>query len=86
MTYVNVYRLKSDGSEENIAVCRLQDGSVICESDNDIFIENLKQEGIIDYSSHEKRHLFFSDGRKFLEQLKFNFNSAYLLASEIIEN
>lgn len=84
MPHVTIYRLKNDGSEEIVAVCRLQDDRVVCESDNDIFVENLKRDGIIDYSSLEKKRLFFSDGRKFLEQLKFNFKSAYLIASDII--
>lgn len=85
MPYANICRLKSDGSEEIIAACHIQEEGVVCESKNDIFIEKLKCDGIIDYSSPEKKHLFFPDGRKFLEQLKFNFKSAYLFASDIIE-
>lgn len=85
MPYVNVYKLKNDGSQDILAIFRLKNNDVICESENEVFMENIKQKGVIDYSNPEKKRLFFSDGRKFLEQLKFNFSSAYLNASDIIE-
>jgi hypothetical protein len=68
-----------------MAVFRLKKNEAVCESSNEVFVENLKRDGIIDYSSSENKRLFFSDGRKFLEQLKFNFRSAYLSSSGIID-
>lgn len=85
MPYVNIYKLDNDGSQRILAVCRLQNNEVVCESGNEVFTDNLGKDGIADYSSPEKKRLFFRDGRRFLEQLKFNFSSAYLSASDIIE-
>jgi len=87
MPYVEIYKLKNDGSQDILAVCRLEEGAgeVVCESANPVFTDNLKREGIKDYSGSGKERLFPYDGRKFLEQLKFHFRSAYLSASDVIE-
>jgi hypothetical protein len=86
MKYVEFYKLQNDGSQKVIAICRLNDnGEVECEGDH-VLVENIKTKGIKDYSSQNKtRQLFFQDGLKFLEQLKFNFTSGYLNASEVLE-
>ena len=85
MKYVEFYKLQNDGSQKIIATCRLnEDGQVECEGDS-VFTGNLMKDGIKDYSTSEKSTLFFKDGLKFLEQLKFNFTSGYLNASEVME-
>ena len=49
-------------------------------------VENLKAEGIKNYADESgDSRLFFKDGLKFLEQLKFNFKSGYLNASDVLE-
>lgn len=88
MKYVELYKLHNDGSQKVIATCYLNDnGEVECEGDQTL-TENLKREGIKDYSktnSINLSKLFFKDGLKFLEQLKFNFTSGYLNASDVKE-
>lgn len=86
MPYVEFYKLQNDGTQKMIAVCKLKDGKTICEGDK-ILIENLKQKGVFDYSSGQKgENLFLKDGLKFLENLKYNFASGYLNASDIKED
>ena len=86
MKYVEFYKLQNDGSQKVVATCYLNDnGEIVCEG-NQVLSENIKKGGIKDYSSQDKKgQLFFKDGLKFLEQLKFNFTSGYLNASEIKE-
>lgn len=85
MKYVELLKLNNDGSQSIIVTCKLEDGVVICSGDS-IFIENLKQNGILDHSKELKEKLYFKDGLRFLEQLQFNFKSGYLIASDIKEN
>lgn len=83
MQYVEFYKLQNDGTQKIIATCRLADDGVIaCEGD-EIFLGNLHDQGIKDYDNPSGSPLFFTDGLKFLEQLKFNFTSGYLNASEV---
>jgi len=84
MKFVEIYKLKNDGNQEIIGICRLgADGIVVCEGDT-IFCDNLRRDGIIDYSSDGFRmRLFPKDGIKFLENLKFAFRSGYLVATEV---
>lgn len=86
MKYVEFYKLNNDGSQTAIAICYLKDGGVVeCEG-NENLIENLKNEGIKDYTEESgQTKLYFKDGLKFLEQLKYNFKSGYLNASDILE-
>jgi len=68
-----------------IAMCRLQhNGTVLCEGDTTL-VENL-QSGIKDYENPEGEKLYPKDGKRFLEQLKFNFTSGYLNTSDILED
>ena len=80
--YVEIYKLENDGGQKVLAVCKMTDSGVACEGDR-VFIDNLTDRGILDYGSEDKTKLFPKDGRKFLEQLKFNFKSGYLNASDI---
>lgn len=85
MKFVEIYRFKKADSPKMLAVCKLIDGNVVCEGD-ETFIKNLETDGIFDYSEKSQKKLFFKDGLRFLCQLKYNFKSGYLLASEIKEN
>ena len=85
MKYIEFYKLNNDGSQTTIAACHLNDGVVECEGDENL-VENLKKDGIKDYSDNSgNTRLFLKDGLRFLEQLKFNFKSGYLNASDILE-
>ena len=83
MKYVEFYKLQNDGSQKIIAVCRLNEGGLVECNGDPVFAGNLMRDGIKDYSSPEKPTLFFKDGLKFLEQLKFNFTFGYLNSSEV---
>ena len=85
MKFVEIYKLQNDGSQKIIAVCKLaEDGGVECDGEK-TFVDNLKQEGIRDYSKSAGEKLFPKDGLRFLEELRFNFRSGYLNASEVKE-
>ena len=82
MSFVEFYKLNNDGTQKVIAACRFKDGLVACEGDM-VFIGNLRDQGVNDYNNPKGDKIFFKDGIKFLEHLKFNFNSGYLNASEV---
>ncbi|OGZ09580.1 MAG: hypothetical protein A3D65_06940 [Candidatus Lloydbacteria bacterium RIFCSPHIGHO2_02_FULL_50_13] len=84
MPYVELYKLQNDGSQKVVATCRLDGDAVRCEGDT-VLVNNLMTGGIKDYDNPDETTLFFKDGLKFLEQLKFNFTSGYLNASEVKE-
>ena len=83
MKYVEIYKLNNDGSQKVIATCSLKRNQVIC-GGNKNFVKSLEKDGVIDYSNPREK-FFPKDGLKFLEQLKFNFKSGYLNASDIKE-
>ncbi len=83
MKYVEFYKLNNDGSQLVIAKCLLnENGEVICEGQENL-IKNLEKNGIKNYMDKSGDKLFFKDGILFLEQLKYNFTSGYLNASDI---
>ncbi|MEK7643967.1 MAG: hypothetical protein AAB390_01540 [Patescibacteria group bacterium] len=84
MYFVEIFKLKDGGSQSLLANCFLENGSINFKGDEK-FIESLRQNGITDYSSVDKNKLFPIDGLKFLEQLKYNFRSGYLNATDIKE-
>ncbi|MBI2595887.1 hypothetical protein HYW46_04105 [Candidatus Daviesbacteria bacterium] len=84
MAYVEIYKLNNDGSQKILAVCRQLGEEVVCEGEEK-FIEYLNKEGINDYNSPSPKKLFPKDGRLFLEQLKYNFKSGYLNATDLKE-
>lgn len=84
MQFVEFYKLKNDGSQEVIAICKMAEDVVVCEGD-EALIENLAKNGILDYSQTPPQKIFPKEGPRFLEQLKYNFKSGYLNASEIKE-
>ena len=84
MSFVEIYKTKNDGTQEIMAICHLTDDFVVCEG-NERLVKSL-EDGVLDYSSDDSnKKLFFKDGLKFLEQLKYNFKSGYLNASEVKE-
>ena len=82
MEYAEIYKLQNNGSQKVLAVCKLVGDEAVCEGD-EIFVKNLNQGGIFDYTTEPKEKIFPKNGRKFLEQLKFNFKSGYLNASDV---
>ncbi len=86
MEYVELYKLNNDGTQNTIAVCRLNESGIVTCEGAEILIKNLERNGIKNYSATDEQKLFFKDGLRFLEQLKFNFNSGYLNASDVKTN
>ena len=84
MPYVEIYKLQNNGDQTIIATCQLIDNVAVC-SGEEIFVNNLNQEGIYDYDSRPKQKIFPKDGRKFLENLKYSFKSGYLSATDILD-
>ena len=82
---VEIYKLNNDGSQTVFVTCKLVDKEVACYGDKDL-ASLLERLGIIDYSDSQQinNRLFLSDGLKFLKQLKFNFKSGYLNASDVV--
>lgn len=83
MKYVEIYKLNNDGSQKIIATCSFKRNQVVCKG-NKNFVKSLEKDGIINYSNPPEK-LFLKNGLEFLEQLKFNFQSGYLNASDIKE-
>ena len=85
MKTIEFYKLENDGSQSVLATCSLDEsGIVTCEGDKNL-VKSLENEGILNYAEKDQPVLFPKDGIKFLEQLRFNFKSGYLNASEIKE-
>jgi len=86
MKYIEFYKLNNDGTQATIATCQLSNEGVVECKGSENLVENLKKDGIKDYSDNSgNTRLFLKDGLRFLEQLKFNFKSGYLNASDILE-
>lgn len=85
MKIVEIYKTQNDGSQKIIAVCKLEGEKAVCNGEDQIFIKNLEEEGVPDYSKEEGAKLFPKDGVRFLETLKLVFMSGYLRASDIME-
>lgn len=84
MAKVEIYKLLEGGNQEIIVVCKLYGDMVVCVGDNEL-INQLINDGILDYANDTPKKLFPSDGKRFLEQLKYNFNSGYLNASDLLD-
>lgn len=82
MPKVNIYKLKNDGNQE-IVVTAVLDGDKINFSGDELFIKNLQTKGILDYKENTNKKLYPKDGKIFLENLKYNFNSGYFNATDI---
>ena len=86
MKYVEFYKLQNDGSQKIIAKCYLKENGLVSCEGAEIFIGNLQEHGIRDYNDPSGLKLYPKDGLRFLEQLKFNFTSGYLNASDVKED
>ena len=84
MKYVEIYKLHNDGSQTVLAICKLIDGAVVIEGDQK-FADFAANEGIGNYTGGGEKKLFPKDGILFLEQLRYNFKSGYLNASDVLE-
>ncbi len=84
MLRVDLYKLQNDGTQKLILTCKLINESVVCEGDVKL-ISYLENKGIRDYSAKSDKKLYFKDGELFLKQMKYNFSSGYLNATDIIE-
>jgi len=84
MKYVEIYKLQNDGSQTVFATCKLADDAVVIEGDQK-FADFATNEGIRNYAGEGAKMLFPKDGILFLEQLRYNFKSGYLNASEVKE-
>ena len=84
MKYVRIYKLENDGKQRVVITCKLIGDSVVCEGESTAIIEGINKNGIKNYENDEK--LFPADGEVFLKQLKFNFKSGYLNASDVLES
>jgi len=84
MIKVNIYHIDNLGVQNIAVTCKLVNGIVEFNGDENL-IKNLTNKGIFDFSSCTSRRLFPKDGQLFLEQLKNNFSSAYITASDIIK-
>jgi hypothetical protein len=82
MKFVEIYKIKNDGSQKVSAVCELKNNKVVCRGEKS-FVASLVADGIQDYSNGNGTKLFPKDGIRFLENLKFTFKSGYLNASDI---
>jgi hypothetical protein len=82
MKLVEIYKLNNDGTQSIAVVCKLAGDNVICSGD-EALANNLMTSGIADYAQPAMPKLFPKDGIRFLEQLKFNFRSGYLNASDV---
>lgn len=81
MARVEIYRLKKGGFQEVVATCHLEDtGLVVCEGDSR-FVQRLIKFGILDRTVKPAVKVLPTGGRRFLEALKNNFKSGYLVSS-----
>lgn len=85
MSKVEIYQLQKDGSQKVILTCKLVEDKVICDGDEQL-ADYLNKKGVTDFSVKPPQQIFPHHGRKFLEQLRMNFSSGYLNASEVIES
>lgn len=83
MAKVELYKLQNDGSQEVVVTCKLQDSIAVCEGDEKI-VANLTKAGIRNYDATPTTTVFPKDGMVFLEQLKSNYRSSYMNASDVI--
>jgi hypothetical protein len=87
MKQVKIYKLRDNGDQDVIATYKLLGLDVVFEGD-ETFINNVNRNGIRDYAIKDSTaiKLFPKDGIRFLENLKFAFQSGYLVASDIEES
>ena len=87
--FVDLFELDRDAQQKKIATFKLSEGDegkveIDCDSNNPV-VENIKGEGIFDYKYARPGKLYPYDGMSFLENLKYQFRSGYLLATDVKE-
>ena len=85
MKKVIIYSLKENGEQQLEVECSLIN-NVVEISGNDSLKDKLVNDGIKDYNSKVDSFLFPKDGIIFLKQLRYNFRTAYLSATDVIED
>lgn len=86
--FVDLFELDPQANQKKIATFKINEdnpgGTVEIEGDQyHPAVENLRGEGIFDYKNATPSKLYPYDGMSFLENLKYNFRSGYLSASEV---
>lgn len=85
--FVDLFELDPQAKQKKIATFKMdEDRPENVEIEGDQYhpvIENLRGEGIFDYKNATPTKLYPHDGMSFLENLKYNFRSGYLSASEV---
>jgi hypothetical protein len=85
--FVDLFELDSQAKQKKVATFKMsEDSPNDVEIEGDQYhpaVENLKGEGIFDYKNATPNKLYPQDGMSFLENLKYNFRSGYLSASEV---
>ena len=87
MYFVDLFELDNQANQKKVATFKMdEDAPNDVQIEGDQYhpaIENLKGEGIFDYKNSTPTKLYPYDGISFLENLKYNFRSGYLSASEV---
>lgn len=83
---VELFELDHDANQKKIATFKLteENGVVEIEGNHEhAIIKSIQWEGIFDYKYARPGKLFLQDGINFLENLKYQFRSGYLLATDV---
>lgn len=82
MPKVKIFKLNNNGDQEVVVTAELS-GDVINFNGDKLFIKRLEDKGILDYKENTNKKLYPKDGKIFMENLKYNFNSGYFNATDI---
>ena len=87
MYFVNLYELDRNKNQKKIATFKFGEetfGTVQTEETvNHPVIDSINREGILDFKFAKPGRLYPYDGMSFLENLKYNFRSGYLSATDV---
>lgn len=87
MYFVDLHELDKDKHQRKLATFRFGEetfGMVKIEGESHHpVIDNIIREGIFDHKFAKPGRLYLHDGMSFLENLKYNFRSGYLSATDI---
>ncbi len=85
--FVDLFELDPKAKQKKIATFKMEEdrpGHIEIEGDEyHPAVESLKGEGIFDYKNCLPNKLYPHDGISFLENLKYNFRSGYLSATDV---
>ncbi len=84
--FVELFELDRDAQQKKIATFRLTEESGVVEIEGNhehAIIKSIQWEGIFDYKYARPGKLYPYDGMNFLENLKYQFRSGYLLATDV---